>query len=365
MIKEGKIGIREAVWLTIAAISSKVFFSSPAVLAGMVGTTGWYATLISASVALLGFAFIYHLLKRFPDKEIDEIFELSLGRVVGTVFTLVLALTMLYIGTTRLSEFSEVMRVYVFPSSPDWYLKIIYMLCVFVLSWLGLETIARVTKLFAYVMLIGFFLVLLLAAQNYDINNLFPIFGYGLDTTVINGVLRSSAYGEVIILAIFAKSFQGIKFIKKEGVISLALSAFFISVSILAFSLTFPYTSVQETTSPMYEMSTLIDYGRYLQRVEPIFLFIWIISSLISSAIIFYSFVWLFCKAFRIQDRRPIIIGSSAILFLLSYMHKGITTVMYGFVQPLRSYGSLVFFVMPLIALITAAIRKKRSDTNA
>lgn len=365
MIKEGKIGVSETIWLTTIAISSKVFFSSPAVLAGIVGTTGWYATLISAAVALLGFVFIYHLLKRFPDKEIDEIFELSLGRVLGMVFTLVLAFAMLFISMTRLSEFSEVMKVYVFPTSPGWYLKSIYMLCVLILSWLGLETIARVNKLFVYIMLVGFLMVLVLAAKNYEINNLFPILGYGLDKTVLNGIIRSSAYGEVIILAIFAKSFQGIKFIKKEGVTSLLLSAFIISLSIFAFSLTFPYTSAQEITSPMYEMATLIDYGRFLQRVEPIFLFIWIMSSLISSAVIFYAFVWLFCKAFRIQDRRPIIIVSALIVFLLSSILKGITTVIYEFVQPLRSYGSLVLFVMPLIALITAAIRNKRSDKNA
>lgn len=61
MIKEGKFGVQEAICLTWITIVSKVFFSSPAVLARLIGSTGWYATLISAAVALwVSVLFIYY-----------------------------------------------------------------------------------------------------------------------------------------------------------------------------------------------------------------------------------------------------------------------------------------------------------------
>jgi hypothetical protein len=97
------------------------------------------------------------------------------------------------------------------------------------MSWLGLESIARFSKLLVYFMLAGFVIVLALGTQNYNINNLYPIFGHGLGKTITTGIVRSSVYGEVIILAIFAKTFQGVKYIKKEGIISICLSAFLIS----------------------------------------------------------------------------------------------------------------------------------------
>lgn len=365
MIKEGKFGVQEAVWLTTIAISAKVFFSSPAVLAGLVGNTGWYATILSAIIALIGFVFIYLLLKRFPGKDIAEIFDLSVGRVFGFLFSGVLGIYMLFIAITRVAEFSEVIKVYVFPLSPNWYIIGIFVVCVFVLSWLGLENIARISKLVAYFMLAGFIIVLLLGIQNYNINNIYPIFGYGLDKTITTGIVRSSAYGEVIILAIFASSFQGVKYIKKEGIISIVLSVLFISVSIFAYTLTFPYFAAQEITAPMYEMATLIDYGRFLQRVEPLFLFVWIIGSLISATIIFYSFIWIFCKMFRIQDKKPIILGGAVILYAAAIMHKDIIAVVYGNVQFIRNFGSLAIFILPLLALIIAAIRKKGAKQNA
>ncbi len=364
MIKEGKFGVQEAVCLTTIAISAKVFFSSPSKLAGIVGNSGWYATIISAATALVGFLFIYLLLKRFPGKDIVEIFRLTLGRFFGFLFSGVLALYMLFVAVTRLAEFNEVLRVYVFHLSPNWYIIGIFIICIIIMSWLGLESLARFSKLLVYFMLAGFILVLAMGIQNYNLSNLYPIFGYGLKKTITTGIVRSSAYGEVIILAIFAKTFQGVKYIKKEGIISLCLSGVIIALSIFAFTLTYPYYTAKEITAPMYELATLIDYGRFVQRVEPIFLFIWIISSLISETIVFYSFIWIFCKMFRIQDKKPVILGASVIVFAAALMHKDILTVIFANVQFMRNYGSIVF-VLPLLALIIVSIRKKGAIQNA
>jgi spore germination protein KB len=364
MIKEGKFGVQEAVCLTTIAISAKVFFSSPAALAGLVGNAGWYSTFLSAAIALIGFLFIYRLLRRFPGKDLAEIFDLSLGRVMGFIFCGVLALYMLFIAVTRLSEFNEVIRVYAFPLSPNWFINGLFILCVFVLSRLGLESIARVSKLLIYALLAGLIIVLALGIQNYNTNNLFPILGYGLDKTIPTGIVRSSVYGEVIILAIFASTFQGAKYIKKEGIISIGLSALIISACLLALLLTFPYFTLQEITTPMYEMATLIDYGQYLQRIEPIFLFLWILSTLISTTVIFYSFVWIYCKMFRIQDKRPVILGGIVTLFAASLMHKDIAAI-FSNVQFTRAYGSLAIFVLPLLALIIAVLRKKGAKEHA
>ena len=364
MIKEGKFGVQEAVCLITVTITSKVFFSSPAIIAGLIGNAGWYTTLISAAVALVGFCFIYLLLKRFPGKDIVEIFDITLGRAVGFIFSGILGIYMFFISVTRVNELSEFLKVYVIPLSPNWLIIGIFITCIFTLSLLGLESIARLSKLLIYALLAGFLVVLLLGIQNYNINNLFPIFGYGLDKIAFHGIVRSSVYGEVIILAIFAKSFQGVKFIKKEGITGILLSAAIISVSGLSYSLTFPYYVAQEITAPMYAMSTLIDYGRFVQRIEPLFLYVWIIGSFISASLVFYSFIWIFCKTFRIQDKKPIIIGSCTILYAVALMHKDIISIILGYVVLIRNWGSLPLFGLALIALIAALIRKKVGTTK-
>lgn len=365
MIKEGKFGPQEAIWLTITTITAKVFYTSPAIVSSIVGTTGWYMTLISASAAAIGFTFIHLLLKRFPDKDIIEIFEITMGRFWGFIFSALLAMLMVSIAAVRTREFSDVLKVYILPLTPMTFIFILFIGTVAILNILGLETIARLSKLIAYAMLAGFLIVIALGWQNYNFHYIYPIFGYGIGKTLLHGVVRSSVYGEVIILAIFAPSLQGINYIKRAGYTSLALSGLFISIAALAFILTFPYYVAMEVTSPMYEMATLIDYGRFLQRVDPIFLFIMAISSLISVSAVFYAFVSVYSKMFRIQDTKPVILAASIITYAIAISQKSISDVTFGSVQSLRDYGGIIFFIPPIISLIAAKLRKKGETKDA
>ncbi|HZJ83020.1 MAG TPA: endospore germination permease [Clostridia bacterium] len=359
MIKEGKFGVQEAIWLTTITISSKIFYTSPGLVAGIVGNTGWYMTLISMGTAILGFTFIYLLLKRFPGKDIITIFNDTMGGIIGFIFSGVLGLYLFFLAASTISEFAEVIKIYVFPLTPPSLIIGIFAAGVLVLCLLGLESLARFAKLTIYTMFFGFILISFLGIDIYDFNRLFPILGYGADKVLMNGLLRSSAYGEVIILAVFATSLQGINHVKKAGYVSLIISGISISISLLIFSLSFPYHTAQEITAPMYQMATLIDYGRFIQRVEPVFLFIWFISSFISTTGIFYCFVSIYCKMFRIQDTKPIIMGSIIILFASAMIQSDIGIMAAENIQNIRQYGWIPPFILPLIALIIGILRKR------
>jgi spore germination protein KB len=365
MIKEGKFGPQEAIWLITITIVAKVLYTSPSTVSSLVGTAQWYMTLISVSVAAVGFSFLYLLLKQFQGKDIIEIFEITFGRLLGSIFSGLLALFMVNIAAIRMREFTEVIKVYTLPLTPPTLIIFLFIGTIAVLNLLGLEVIARFSKLFAYTIVTGFIIVLILGQQNYSIHRVLPILGYGIDRTVYHGIIRSSVYGEVIMIAVFAGSLQGVNHIKKVGYTSLVMSAFFISITSLAYTLTFPYYVAMELTSPMYEMTTLIDYGRFLQRVEPIILFILSISSLISVSAVFYTFVSIYCKIFRIQDTKPVILAGAIIVFTLSMSDKSISEVTFKSVQSIRDYGGAVFYIPPLIALIAAKLRKKGGTNDA
>lgn len=361
MLKEGRFGLQEAIWLSTITISSKVFYTSPAILIGFVGTAGWYMTLISALTATLGFTFIFLLLRRYPGCDLVEIFELTLGRLLGFVFSAAVGGLLLFNASATIREFTEVLKIYVLPTTPPQFIILGFSLTVGTVSVLGLETIARTAKFFVGFLLASFAFVLLLASNQFDVNQLFPLLGNGIGPTITHGLMRSSAYGEVILLAIVAKSLQNLKTVKKAGYISLILSGILISVSILSFSLTFPYYIAREITAPMYQMGTMISYGRFLQRIEPIFLYIWLLSSYISVTAMFYGFLSIYCKIFWIDDLRPIVIPASVILYSFSILPADFSSVVYGSVQSLRNYGWIVYFVLPLIALVIAVLTNKKA----
>ena len=364
MIKEGKFGPMEAICLMTIAISGKVFFTSPARVVSIVGTAGWMMSIISASTTILFFIFAYLLAKRFSDKDLVEIFEETLGKPLGFIFSISICIATMYIASIRIREFSEVLKTYTLPKSPPSFIVGIFIIGILVLSHLGLESIARLAKLLSYSLAMGLILVLALSYKNYEVYRLFPILGYGVKPIVKNGILRSSAYFEIVFILFFAKSLQGTKYIKKVGFTSLILSGIIITTCLLAFSLTFPYYTALEVTSPMYQLTTLIDYGRFLQRVDPVFLFIWTFSTFISVALLFYVILSIYCKVFRIPDMRPCLIPTGVILFTLCMLPEDIATL-FKMIQLQRNYSWLIFYAPILLTFFVALIRKKGANNNA
>ncbi len=360
MTKEGKIGFQEALWLLVITTSTKLFFSSPTMAVKLVATAEWYMTLVSAVVAAVGFIFIYLLLKRYPENNIMEIYNDVFGRFLGFILSFLLAAVLLIEAAVGIREFAEVQKVYVFPKTPITFIIGAFVAVAVILSFLGLEAVARYTKLVAFSLILAFVIIIILAFQHYQLHRLFPIYGYGLGKTIYHGAMRSSAYGEVIIVAIIAKSLHGAKEIKKLGFTSLLISEVLVLVAYLAFLLTFSYFFGRELTAPMYVMSSLINYGVFFQRTESIFLFIWNLTSLISGSVLLYMVLIVYCHMFRIKDKKPLIFPFAIILFSLSMIPRGIMDVISIYRQDLMQYGWIVFYIPPLIALITAIIRKKK-----
>lgn len=359
MSEEGNFGYYEAISLMVITIVMKAFFTSPSALVGIVGTSGWYMTIIAMLVAILGFMFLYFLLKRFNNKNLMEIADIVMGKQLGSIILIFIAVFFLVIASINMREYIEVLKVYVLTESPPSFLMVLLSVSVAVLSYMGLETIARYSRFFIYILFLGYILVLLLSTQNFVPRQLYPIFGYGLDKTIVAGVKRCSAYGEIVILGIIASSLQGHKEVKKIGLWSILISGIVISSSLLVYSLVFPYTVGQEITSPMYEMAALIDYGGFLQRMEPIFLFLWNFGSFIEITVLFYAVLMIYCYVFKIKDKRPIILPMLTVLYCLNFLPKGLSEVI-DYIELTRAWGGLLFFLPPIIIYIVAIIRKKK-----
>jgi spore germination protein KB len=361
LIREGKFGLSEAICLITVVNANKVLFTSPSHIVRLVGTAGWYMTLISAAVAAVGFTFVYLLVKRFAGRDIVEVFNIVLGPFVGLIVSAAFAALFMFNAGITMGEFTEVFKVYVLPESPKYFIVLIFIIPVVIINYLGLETLARIARISAYFLLAGFIAVLVLGFQNYNFYRLFPLEGRGIGKTLYHGLARSSVYADAVILAVIARTLQKTNNIKKAGYAGIAISGLLISAALMAFSLAFNYHTGAEITSPMYQMTTLIDYGRFIQRIDPIFLLTWNVSSFISVSLLFYAAVSIYCKMFEMHDTRPVIIALSTVLFATAMLPENISSVSAGFIQKIREYGWILYHIPPLITLAIAVLRKKGS----
>lgn len=365
MIDEGKFGLEETISLIAITITVKSYFTSPTFLAQSIGTSSWYATLISALTALVGFILVCKLLSRFPGKNFSDIFRATLGKILGTIFSLTLCTYLVISNAMLLREFSEVLKVYILPLTPISFVLISMIVPAALVCFFGIESIARFARLMAYFLLIGYVSVLVLNYNNYDILNLFPIGGYGLITSIQHGITRSSFYGEAVILGCIAPSLQGTVHIKKSGIKAIVISGILVSASLICSSMAFTYGTSQEIVSRLFALTQLINIGSFFQRLDPLFILPWCIGSLISITFILYISINTYCNTFKMQDMRPCILPFTIIVYIISILPKDITSII-TYINILRENGWIVFFGLPIFVLIIAIFRKKKgNDTIA
>ncbi|HHY14380.1 MAG TPA: endospore germination permease, partial [Thermoanaerobacterales bacterium] len=338
-------------------------FTSPALLIKITGPAAWYVTLISMLTALLGFTFTYLLLKKHKGKNLIEIFEIVLGRYLGAIFSGVLVLWFIFAASILLREFIEVLRVYELPSSPTSFVMLTFVVGVGVICYFGLESITRFTKLLFPILFFGFILVIFISSSNYNYHHLFPAFGYGITKSIFNGIKRSAAYGEAMILAVFFHSLASIKRFRNASYIAIIISGLLNSLALLAYIMTFPYFTASRVLSLLYEMTKLIEYGRFFQRLDPIFFFIWNIGTFVTVTALFYTSVSIFCMIFRIKDIKPILIPFLIILFSGAMLPQDAAIIITGYVQASREYSWIIYYLLPLIVLIVSMFKGGKKET--
>lgn len=361
-MKEGRFGTIEAVALTTVVLITKAFFTSIRVLIKATSTSAWYATLISCVASMLLFLLVYLLMKRFPNKELVEIFQIVTGKFIGKILGLIFSAYFVYYAGSSLREFVEMIKAYVLPYTPPSAIIFIFLVVVVFFAYVGLEGIARMGYISFIIILVGLVLILVLPLPFYNVDNLFPLAGYSLQSTLYAGLLRTSAYSDVIFLAFIINALQGIKQFKKVGLISLSLSGAIISATILCSLLAFEYTQASENLSTLFQLSRIIYFNRFFQRVESIFIFIWVVASLMNVALAFYMAASIFCKTFKIPNHRPSLLPLAFCTFTVTLLPESLSEVVERNVLLLRQSSLFITYLIPLLVLLLALIRGKKGE---
>jgi len=360
MIKEGKIGMLEAYALVTVIIITKVFYTFPLASIKQTGTAAWYSTLIPCACAIAFFVLVYLLLKRFPQKDLYQVFEAVLGQKIGRFLVLVFSVYFLYYAGINLSEFVNILKIYCMPLTPQEVLVAGFLIVTAAMAYVGLEGISRVAYILFYLIIAGLVLILLLAIPFYDFHYLKPWFGYGLGVTVKEGILRTSSYDTVIILAIIANSLQGLKNLKRVGLACLLTAGAVFSICLACVLAAFQYTAGGEYISGMNHLSRIIYYSRFFQRVEAIFLFVWVFASVIAVSATFYIALSSYCRVFNITNHRPLLMPFLFLTFAFSSLPKNMAEIIDIYVRFIRGYSLFLIVLAPVLVLLIAMLMGKR-----
>ncbi|MDP4093382.1 MAG: endospore germination permease [Bacillota bacterium] len=322
----------------------------------------WLAVIAGLLMSLPVILIYSRLLSIFPGKDLFEILDMTLGRLLGKLVALIYIWYAFHLGALVLRNFGEFMVTMTMPETPIFVPMLgLGLLCVFAVR-LGIEEIGRISAYLLPVLMIILLIVLGLAIPQFELTNLKPVLGKGLGP-VINGGFSAFSF-PFAESAILLGAFFCLK-TKKSPFKVYTLAILFAGTLIMVLTIRNISLLGQLTSKlyfPSYVAVSRISVGDFIQRIEVTVSIIFVVGAFAKSSICLLVASRGIQRIFKLKDYRKVVIQLGSLMVLLSYIVYDTTMMMqYWAFKVYRYYAFPMQVIFPVIIWIIAEAKKNKS----
>lgn len=357
-----KIGSVAAVFLVLTVIINHIALSFPKNILDFNGS-GTFINLIYISIiAIFIVLLICNLLKRFPGNDILDVSSFLFGKtfkfIIGLLFIVYIILTCSYL----IRDFCEGLKIIYFTRTNVFYILALFMITICIVVKLGDKAVINSNLLILPIALFSIILILIANIKNLVPQRIFPIFGYGINKTFIQGIQNLYSFGNIGILYFLPSYLKDITKLKKISLIAIFISSFYLIITLTGLFIMFPFTISSNETMPLYLASRFIEFGNFFQRIDSIFLLIWIWTMILHLSILLIICIKIITKISIIKNRNIIVYTICILIFVISLIPKNLVEI--NFFE-LNIYKYMVlFFILGggICILIFANVKRKINE---
>ncbi|MBP1994822.1 GerAB/ArcD/ProY family transporter [Paenibacillus eucommiae] len=322
----------------------------------------WIATILG-TVAGIGIVWLYTLVgSLFPTLSLVQLSEKLLGKWLGKVISF-LFIGIFFLGgpISNVYYIGSFMTSQIMPETPMEAFSILFVLTAVMGVRLGLETMARTAEiLFPWVLLLFFLLVMFISPQ-IKMDNILPILESGLKSTVPAALtfLSAAALPSVLLLVINPSQMNQPKEARRAFLIGYLMGGMVLIIIVTLCILVLGHDLTTRNTYPSYALAKLINIGDFLQRLEVLMAFIWIITLYFRMSLYYYVTLVAIAQIFNLKDYRPLAIPLGLLMLALAPIEyptsifDEYTTKVYWI-----PYALIAGLIYPLVLLGIARLRK-------
>ena len=113
---------------------------------------------------------------------------------------------------------------------------------------------------------------------------------------------------------------------------------------------------------PLYLASRYIEFGRFLQRLDAIFLLVWIISIACYLSIAINICIQIFKRITNLKESKPLVYPFSLLLFSISLIPSKMVHVRFLENTVYKYLALILIFGISIVLLIISAVKKKHIE---
>lgn len=319
--------------------------------------------LITISGFLLSIPFILSfalLSKRFPDKNLVEIFEAVFGRIPGAAVSVLYILFMFYVFTLNLRTFSDFYTGNILTETPSMAILVALAVCVSAIAVrLGIDSIAKISIIIAAIVIIAEVTTIILLIGDIDFSNFMPVLShpasvYAQTTLLMAAIPYCNVFMFMMVLPEVGDK-RRLGRMTFTGIASCAL--LFLLITVRNTAVLGPTSTVYAITS--YEVVRMINLGEFLTRVELLVALGLTLSMFFKVCVIFFGVLKGISSLLRLKSYNSLLwpLGAAAIVYAMVVQRSSVSNM-----ETASKYYIILAlpfeFIIPPLTLLIAKLRK-------
>ena len=134
----------------------------------------------------------------------------------------------------------------------------------------------------------------------------------------------------------------------------------YLLISIITLLMTFSFITQTDETLSVYLVTRLISFGRFFQRIDAIFIFVWILVILSFISLNLFIIAHVFKKITNLNSQSELVFSTAALLFSVSLIFKNMSTVKFITANFYKLYNFILVFIVSFLILLFGYVKKRR-----
>lgn len=339
-METARISSRQFFYLILCMVLSLSLGHVPALLVRHARQGLWLSLLLATTADIIVAVMLYALGRRFPGQTLFDYSRKILGPIPGSLAALAYAWLFLYAAALSIRILSDLFQL-IMPETPTLFFVWALALNGGYGAKKGLETAGRASELLGPLAVLASLGIVLGTVNRWDLGFLYPALP-DPGGAVFASLLPASWFGICTIMGVLmAYHTEPVKalLVKASGVL---LGAGLILAMTLVAVLTMGPSLAATQTVPIYSAARLIEFGRFVERVELLFLSAALVPGLSSHALLVYGSSLGVAQVLGLADYRPLVWPVATLVAVLASGAVRSHAQMYRFLEEAYPLYALV-----------------------
>lgn len=354
---KAQVPTNEMTAMLIIFVATNAFLTYPRYVSRSAYEAAWMEPVLSGALTLVLFLLVESLMRRFfRNLDIVEVCKEMFGRVGAGLFAVIFAAYFLCSTAAVVREFTENVVSTVLPATPILLVGGVFMVAVAYIAYAGIEGICRTAFIVLPILLIGLIGVCLATMNWWHTSYLLPLWGTGVNHILAGSFEYSSIFANVLLLTIIYPHAHNTNDMRRIGIVSIVVSTLLLVALMLTYHMVFSANETGKSSFALYRLARMIHLGPFFQRLESVFIFLWVTAATVRMAVTLWCATYLIGKAFGWPTYRPGIPAMALISFAMGmWLDNWVQVIDFDGKYILR-WGWIIVFALPLGILLLGAL---------